>query len=137
MKPLIEVKKAYIAGIIDGEGTVTLTKQHKNETETPCVTVANNDLDLLKWIKSKVGGVIVNKKKRMFHHRNSYAWQIKQNRAISFLNEVKQYLIIKKQHADLITSRYKIVTHRAGKYSQQMLEKKKELVAEIRELNRR
>lgn len=39
-----EVEKAYIAGIVDGEGTVTLTRQHKNETATPCVIVSSNEL---------------------------------------------------------------------------------------------
>lgn len=57
-----EVEKAYLAGIVDGEGTVTLMKHHKNETPTPSVSIANNSLRLLEWIKTKVGGVIVSKR---------------------------------------------------------------------------
>jgi hypothetical protein len=134
---LEEVEKAYLAGIVDGEGTVTLTRHHKNETHTPRVSVANNNLELLKWIKVLYGGTITNKKKRLPHHKNSYVWYVGQNRAIRFLNEIKQYLIIKRQQADLISSTYKSVTHRAGKYTPEMLAKKNELVAKIRILNQR
>lgn len=132
-----EVEKAYVAGIVDGEGTVTLMKHHRNETPTPNVSVANNNLELLKWLKSIYGGTITNKKKRLPHHNDSYAWYVRQDRAIRFLNEIKQYLIIKKQHAELITSTYKLVTHRAGKYTPEMLAKKYALVAKIRKLNQR
>lgn len=137
MIPLEETEKAYLAGIVDGEGTVTLMKHHRNETPTPCVSVANNNLQLLKWIKTKVGGVIVSKKKSKPHHSDSYAWSVRQDRAIRLLGEIKQYLIIKKPHADLIIDKYKSVTHRAGKYTSKMLKQKMRLVAKIRKLNQR
>jgi len=135
--PLIEVEKAYVAGIVDGEGTVTLMKHHKNETQVPFVGIANNNLELLKWIRSLVGGNICSKKKRLPHHSDSYVLNIRQDRALSFLNEIKKYLIVKRQQAELITAQYKSVTHRAGKYTPEMLIKKGELVAEIRRLNQR
>ena len=129
--------KAYLAGIIDGEGTVTLMKHHRNETPIPFVAIANNNLVLLKWIKSLVGGNLCAKKKRLPHHHDSYVLNIRQDRALRFLNEIKQYLIIKRRQAELITKRYKAVTHRAGKYTSEMLAAKNKLVAEIRELNQR
>jgi hypothetical protein len=135
--PLEEAEKAYIAGIVDGEGTVTLMKHHKNETPLPFVAIANNNLDLLKWIKSLVGGNICTKKKRLPHHNDSYVLNIRQDRAMRLLNEIKEFLIVKKQQADLITTQYKAVTHRAGKYTPELLAKKYQLVAKIRELNQR
>jgi hypothetical protein len=91
----------------------------------------------LEWIKARVGGVITSKKKRMQHHRDSYAWLVRQDRAIRFLNEIKSYLIVKKAQADLITERYKAVTHRAGKYTPTMMAAKIRLVNAIRKLNQR
>lgn len=132
-----EVEKAYLAGIVDGEGTVTLMKHHKNETHIPFVGIANNNLRLLQWIKSIVGGNICSKKKRLPHHNNSYVLNIRQDRALRFINDIKKYLIIKKPQAELITEQYKAVTHRAGKYTPEMLLKKNELVAKIRRLNQR
>jgi hypothetical protein len=134
---LNEAEKAYLAGIVDGEGTVTLVKNHKNETPTPSVSIANNSLKLLEWVKAKVGGVIVSKKKYKLHHHDSYAWSVRQDRAIRLLGDIKKYLIIKRPQAELITRRYKTVTHRAGKYTSEMLNKKMLLVAEIRKLNQR
>ncbi|RKY31711.1 MAG: hypothetical protein DRP74_04240 [Candidatus Omnitrophota bacterium] len=132
-----DVEKTYIAGIVDGEGTVTLMKHYKNETPTPNVTVANNNLKLLLWLKARLGGNIVSKKKYKPHHGDSYVWSIRQDRAIRFLNGIKKFLIIKKPQADLITEKYKSVTHRAGRYTPSLLRKKIQLVAKIRKLNQR
>lgn len=33
-------EKAYIAGIIDGEGSIMLQNFHKNQLPSPCVTIA-------------------------------------------------------------------------------------------------
>lgn len=137
MLPLKEIEKAYLAGIIDGEGTVTLTRQRKNQTATPSVSVANNNLKLLKWIKSLLGGTIISKKKRKVDHHDSYAWMIRYDSALRFLKEIRGFLIVKRPHADLILKKYKSVTHRAGKYTPAMYKKKMQLVAEIRKLNQR
>ncbi len=34
---------AYIAGLIDGDGTVTLTRKHRNENRQLAVTISNTD----------------------------------------------------------------------------------------------
>jgi len=134
---LEEVEKAYIAGIVDGEGTVTLMKHHKNETPIPFLSIANNNLELLKWIKSLLGGNICSRAKRLPHHNKSYVLNIRHDRALRVLNEIKRYLMIKRPQAELITARYKSVTHRAGKYTPELLAEKNKLVAEIRRLNQR
>jgi hypothetical protein len=122
---------------VDGEGTVTLSRHRRNQTPTPNVSVANNNLMLLKWIRLNVGGTIVLKRKRLPHHSDSYVWSIRQDRAIRFLKEIRRYLIVRKQQADLITREYKTVTHRAGEYTPEMLKKKNALVDKIRKLNQR
>ena len=132
-----KVIKAYLAGIIDGEGTITLTRLHKNETPCPVVSVSNTSLPLLKWIQLRVGGNISSKKIAKIHHTQSYVWSIRQNRALYLLDEIKEYLIVKRKHADLITKEYKKVTHRAGKYTPELLKKKNSLVKKIRTLNQR
>jgi hypothetical protein len=130
-------EKAYIAGIIDGEGTVTLTRDHLREFPAPKVSVANNDLKLLEWVKDKAGtGVIIKRSKRHPHHGNQYVLDISNDRALRLLSEIKEYLIIKKPHAELLVQRYKAVTPRNGRYSKDIMSEKMKLVAEIRALNR-
>ena len=134
---MVELEKAYLAGIVDGEGTVTLMKHHKNETPLPFVSIANNNLKLLQWIKHRCGGLIASKKKYKPQHNDSFAWSVRHDRALRFLKEIVKYLIIKKPQATLILKKYKAVTHRAGKYTLKMFSDKMKLVAKIRELNRR
>jgi len=135
--PLVATEKAYIAGIVDGEGSIMLIRHHRNETHSPTVSIANNDLHLLKWIKERTGGTLVSKRKRKKHHDSSYMLTIRQDRAIRFLKEIQPYLIIKQPQARLIVEEYKNVTHRAGKYDPDMLLRKNALVRKIRLLNQR
>jgi len=56
-------EKAYIAGIIDGEGSIMLIHFHKNQFPAPCVSVASVSIELLRWLQDTIGyGVIKNKK---------------------------------------------------------------------------
>jgi len=131
-------EKAYIAGIIDGEGTVTLSRAHANETPAPKVSVANNNLQLLQWIKSKVGsGIIIRRSKRKVQHGTQYVLDIYNDAALDLLNEVREYLIVKRPHAGLLVDRYKAVTSRNGRYTARLLAEKMELVLKIRRLNSR
>lgn len=131
--------KAYIAGMLDGEGTVTLSRHHKNETHAPEVTITNCDLGVLKWIKEKVGmGYVIKKKfKRDPKHSDAYAWTIRNDAAINLLKDLYPYLIIKRERAELIIEGYKIVTKRNGRYTPEEMQRKDIFVAKIRELNRR
>ena len=56
-----EVEKSYIAGIIDGEGSIMLQRFHKGDLPAPCVSIASTTIELLKWIK-EVSGVGIIKK---------------------------------------------------------------------------
>jgi hypothetical protein len=41
---MTELEKAYIAGIIDGEGSIMLQNFHNNEYPSPCVSIASTTL---------------------------------------------------------------------------------------------
>ncbi len=82
-------EKAYIAGIIDGEGTITLAKKHKNEMPSPEVSIANNNLELLNWIKAKVGcGRIIKRFLQKPHHNISYVYGVSDDKALKLLIEI-------------------------------------------------
>ena len=59
-----QIEKAYIAGIVDGEGSIMLQKFHSNEHPSPCVSIASTTLELFQWIKSTVGNGRITKKKK-------------------------------------------------------------------------
>lgn len=121
-------EKAYIAGIIDGEGSIMLIKFHNNQFPSPCVSVASTSIELLNWIKSKTNmrKIISKKNYNLEKHKNSYTYVAKYNDAIYLLKEIEPYLVIevKKKRAKLIINEYKNVTPRNGKYSEEMLKAK-------------
>lgn len=56
-------KAAYIAGLVDSEGTITLVRRNKGQHRRACLTISNNDLQLLMPVKEDIGvGVITTKK---------------------------------------------------------------------------
>ena len=73
-----QIEKAYIAGIIDGEGSIMLQKFHSNEHPSPCVSIASTTLELLQWIKSTVGNGRITKKKNYNNekHKDCYSYKI-------------------------------------------------------------
>jgi hypothetical protein len=69
---------SYIAGIIDGEGSISLTRMHENEHRRPCISIASTDIELLLYIQELTGGNINNKKNyNPSKHRDSYTLTIK------------------------------------------------------------
>ena len=49
VKSLDQTDAAYIAGLIDGEGTVTLSRRHRNENRQLVVSISNTDRPLLEF----------------------------------------------------------------------------------------
>ncbi len=50
VRQMSDCEAAYLAGIIDGEGTVTLTRCHRGENRRPVVSIANTELALLEYV---------------------------------------------------------------------------------------
>ena len=89
VKKLRDVDAAWLAGIIDGEGCVTLTTERKRQKfKNPQVCVSNTSLKLLEEIKELTGvGHIRKKPKRVEHHKQAWSWQIKTGRQVLDLLE--------------------------------------------------
>lgn len=106
-----------------------------NEYPAPCVSIASTTLILLTWIKNTIGaGKIITKKNyNPDKHQNCYSYIVKYDNAIKLLEDIYPYLIIpsKKKRAELILTKYKLVTPRNGKYTEDMLEKKVEFYNEF------
>lgn len=121
---------AYIAGIIDGEGSITLTRMHEKEHRRPCITISSTNKELLTYIQTLTGGVINNKKHyNPGKHKNSYTLSIKKKEDVFFtLKHVLPFLRIdqKRKRAMWILDHYDHVTPRNGKYNHDSLKTKLE-----------
>lgn len=125
---MTEIEKAYIAGIIDGEGSIMLQRFHTNQYPAPCVSIASTTIELLTWLKDTIGyGVIIKKKNyNPEKHKLSYSFVIKHNNAIKLLEDIYPYLVIesKRKRAEMIITQYKSLTPRNGRYTEEQLAKK-------------
>lgn len=123
-----EVEKSYIAGIIDGEGSILLEKFHKNQLPSPAVSIASTSLELLQWIKDTFGKGTIKRKKNYNKdlHKDCYTYLLRYNDALIFIEEIYPYLIIntKRKRAQLLLDDYKRLTPRNGRYSEEILDLK-------------
>mgnify|MGYP000890051493 CR=1 FL=1 len=121
-------ERAYMAGIIDGEGSIMLIKFHKNQHPAPCINVSSASIELLEWVleTTKVGRIQSKKNYKPHKHQDSYTYTVRYNDAIQLLEQVEPYLIIpqKKLRARLILAEYKALTPRNGRYSPELLKAK-------------
>ncbi|HEY4498775.1 MAG TPA: LAGLIDADG family homing endonuclease [Candidatus Paceibacterota bacterium] len=125
-KKVRELKKeeaAYLAGIIDGEGTVTLTRRNRNDQRQLAVTVSSTDRHLLEYVLQIVGvGKITNKRMNRSNHSPAYTYQLSNRQALSLLKQIAPFLrTYKRDRARVVLDGYLKVTPRNGKYSTEML----------------
>ena len=110
---------AYIAGLIDGEGTISLTRRHRGENRQLVVSISSTEPKLLQFVRNAVGaGRITNKRAYSNRHTPSAVYAIDNRQALSLLEQIAPYLkTYKAQRAELILRDYLRLTPRNGKYS--------------------
>src|ERR1700722_8956222 len=93
MKTFSDIEAAYVAGIIDGEGTITLTRTHRGENRRPVVSISGTELPLLSYVQSVVGaGRITGKMCTREHHSPSFAYCITGRQALRLLERIHPFL---------------------------------------------
>lgn len=129
---LSKVNAAYIAAIIDGEGTITLSRKHKKDNRQLSITISNTEMPLLEFILETIeAGKITNKKTYKDNHTPSMTYTINNRQALDLLSQIEPYLkTYKKQRAEFILKNYIRVTPRNGKYNENLkVEREKFVVA--------
>ncbi len=117
-----DVEAAYAAGILDGEGSISVTRNHSTRWPSPQVSVASTDRELLGWFRERFGGSISTKQPRKANHSLSFDWKLTDRRALRFLQIVRPYLVIERKirRCDLLLKAYLDCTPRNGRYSAEM-----------------
>lgn len=68
---LCSVDKAYLAGLVDGEGTITLGYKQKKAQRHLEISISNTDYELLDWVIKCVGvGKITSK---VVHNKKTFS----------------------------------------------------------------
>lgn len=87
---MTDLEKGYLAAIIDGEGTVTLTKD--SSFRYPTIEVSSTTLEIVEYLKDHFGGVISKKNERNPKWKQAYVWKVERRKAIALLKEIVSYL---------------------------------------------
>ena len=86
VRHLQRIEAAYVAGIVDGEGTITLTKTHRGENRRPIVSISSTERPLLEYVQLVIGaGRITNKRRSRAHHSASFTFVISSRNALTLL----------------------------------------------------
>ena len=127
---LSDIEAAYAAGILDGEGSIYLSRVHPSRWPSPTVSVASTDRELLDWLRARVGGTIIQKKTYRPQHSRSYDRKLTDRRALNFLEIVRPFLVIQRKinRADLLLKDYLACTPRNGRYTVEMAARKRALI---------
>jgi hypothetical protein len=113
---------AYLAGLIDGEGTVTLSRKHAGDMRQLVVSISNTELPILEFALLIVGaGKLTNKRTSEAHHTPSFVFALWNRQALALLAQVEPYMrSYKRDRARLMLQEYVRLTPRNGKYTNAM-----------------
>lgn len=140
---------AYLAGIMDGEGTLTIMRKRYNpaqfardiargkrnvipKTESIYsyyvgITVKNTDFRLIRWLQARFGGSYCPDKSRKANWKISYRWQLfGQENQERFLLGILPYIILKEEQANILLEFIRMrgspdVKRRQGMYERMMV----------------
>ena len=96
---------AYIAGIVDGEGYIGISADHrKRNPDKPCwrlrVAVTNTNEWLVQYLKFSIGGGVILLKNSK-NPKPCYQWSTDRGKAAEFLKLILPYLQLKRPQAEL------------------------------------
>lgn len=137
--PFTETDLAYLAGIIDGEGSFVARAQLDSRRGTfNCsvrISVVSTDKVLIDWLISRFGGRAYAGTKAKAHWRDKWQWYIGLKKAVELVPQFRRFLVIKGRQADLTMEFAALArtTHPGVRADPRRLA----IVTEIRSANRR
>ena len=99
MKEIVKIEQiAYIAGLIDGEGSINISKKGGRYFWLT-VDIGTTDKRLLAWLLENIGGHVRVSTKANPKHKTGYHWTLCSKQAKKLLQLILPFLIIKKEEA--------------------------------------
>ena len=137
---------AYLAGIIDGEGSIDIQKSKKDSCITgyhysPRLRIGMIDEKFITWLKNSFGGYVF-KRTGYGNNSDSWTWQVSGKIMKEIIIKIYPYLRIKKEHAEIImkfwkTKEYKPIYcngHGHKELTSEMREKRNNLFERLKTL---
>ena len=110
----MNIHPAYLAGIIDGEGSIMLPRTGNSKLDdmptsfTVKVSISNTNIDLLARIQQDFGGVIEKCVNGRSNCKDGYRLRWFGKEAARVIAAARPYLIVKAEQADLAASVFNV-----------------------------
>jgi intein/homing endonuclease len=123
---LAPVDAAYIAGLMDGEGTVSLSRRHKADQRQLVISISSTERELLEFVcQVLAAGRITSKRTYNAAHTPSFTFAICNRQALELLKQITPYLRGYKRHrAQLVLDNYVALTPRNGRYTESIKQRR-------------
>lgn len=95
---------AYLAGIIDGEGTFYIGQEVRHpKCFNSRILVVNTDIRLINWLKENCGGLVYTRSNsKNPSWKLKYEWITQKSQILPICEYVLPYLICKKEQAEVM-----------------------------------
>lgn len=141
---MVDVDSAYLAGIIDGEGCITIGMRSPNPAAREKsfnivynLRVEMTDEKLIRWIHEATGcGNVYHNKSKKAGHKETWLWTATSRQAAEILAKVRPFLRLKFEQADLFIelSELKAKSNRHGPFNP---DRQRAIYERCKELNKR
>ncbi len=106
IRQLTAAECGYVAGILDGEGTIRIGRQSKKTGKPPAfvtgVGVTNTDIRMIEWLIETTGCGQFFQVQNLPTRRPAFRWYVPVSFQESLLNQVKPYLVCKSRQAECV-----------------------------------
>jgi hypothetical protein len=136
-----DTELAYLAGIIDGEGCLSMGNVHTGVYTTQ-IYIGNTDARVIEWLYRTFGGSIALRPSPNPKHKPLWRWLASGKNLNVLLQAVLPYLIVKKEQALLLLEYRTSVTaarrgYRSVEAPPEVVQRRKDIKARMLLLNKR
>ncbi|KKM84731.1 hypothetical protein LCGC14_1296220 [marine sediment metagenome] len=122
-------KVAYLAGLVDADGSIIMAKSKNSRYRHPAVIIANASKSIMVWLEVNFGGVGWNNNasKKNPKFRDCYFWRLVGTQAVDLLKQIAPYLNeeMKTKRANMLIARN--ISRGGGRYTDAEREQKLQL----------
>ena len=98
---------AWLAGMIDGEGCLTINEQlttnpARSSAHWANLAVVNTDKAALDEMQTREGGSLYRKRQSSLRHKECWAWNLCSQQLVDLLRRIRAHLRVKREQAWLV-----------------------------------
>lgn len=111
---------AWLAGYMDGDGSILLANSGKRSLRRPMLSICSTDIEILQHVILLVGGALIKQSRKTGNQRTAWSWRLRgTKRVASMLRAILSHMrcTAKITRAKIIVNEMPLVVPRTGKYT--------------------